>query len=113
MLASPPVEETLADTGSSAAVGPPNRKNRYISVKTADPGRSQAIRVRFQSLPTPFDIWEHDHPERVGPGDYFVGEPFQLCENAGQGRRSELQAHDPPDDCGPVGGLARRWSREG
>jgi hypothetical protein len=36
--------------------------------------------------------------------DFFVGSPFRVCENSGQGRETIA-----PDDCGPAGGLSREW----
>ena len=63
--------------------------------------------MRFKNLPPPFDIWQHDHPQRVGPGDYFVGAPFQVCENSGQGKRQPLL--EKGSDCGSVGELSREW----
>jgi hypothetical protein len=54
-------------------------------MKTVDVGRDQASRVRFVDLPSPFDVWEHGHQQRLGPGDYFVGQPREVCENSGQG----------------------------
>ena len=90
------MEETLGTAGTGTAEGPPNRKNRFISVMTADPGRRQAIRVRFVDLPGPFDVWNGM--------EFFVGEPFRLCENSAQGREVEA-----PDDCGPAGGLERKF----
>ncbi len=89
ILGSPPITET-----------PVVSKNRYISVATADPGVSQAMRVRFVDLPPPFDIWNWGNSDQ----DFVVGEPFKLCENSGNG--SEVVA---PDDCGPAGGLSREW----
>ncbi len=59
-------------------------KNRYLSIMAGYPGRSQAIRVRFADLPPPFEVWEHGHPLRLGPGDYFVGRPREVCEHAGK-----------------------------
>ncbi len=60
-------------------------KNRYISVTAGMAGRSQAIRVRFVTLPPPFDVWNHDPAGGPVPnGDYFVGTPVQRCENGGE-----------------------------
>ncbi len=100
-----------------------NAKNRYVSVKAGDAGRSQAIRVRFVDLPAPFDVWELDNPSRDplvdGPGDYFVGEPFQVCENGGEVLVPCVAGtcSNPPnnacstdvDCCGAAGPLPRNW----
>ena len=78
-------------------------KNRYLSVKAGDPGRLQAIRVRFVDLPSPFDEWEYGHPARLGPGDYFVGRPREVCEHAGK----DLEV--PADDCSIFAGPTRTF----
>ncbi len=62
-----------------------NTKNRFVSVATADAGRNQAIRVRFVSLPVPFDVWNGM--------DFFVGAPREACENSGKGLETA------PEDC--------------
>ena len=72
-----------------------NVKNRYLSVTAGDPGLSQLIRVRFASLPPPFNLWNGM--------EFFVGEPLQVCENSAQGRDV------PIGDCAPVAGLERNW----
>lgn len=82
----------------------PVSKNRYASVSSANLGWQTAIRVRFASLPAPFDIWDYANTGR----DYFVGVPFQVCENSGQGRRAELLARD--EDCATAIGFPRDWS---
>ncbi len=73
--------------------------NRYLSVRAGDPGQIQAIRVRFVSLPDPFDIWNNL--------DFWAGEPEQICENSGQTRRQDLL--DLGQDCGPPGDVPRKW----
>ena len=82
---SPPVPEPLAQKDDE--VGPISYKNRFISVTTsaADAGRGQAIRVRFVSLPPPFDIWNDEV--------FFVGKPHEVCENSGKGLETD------PADC--------------
>ncbi len=62
-----------------------NAKNRYISITAGDPGRSQAIRVTFVTLPTPFEVWNGM--------TFFVGEPREVCENSGKGLETD------PRDC--------------
>ena len=76
---------------AAAAEDPVNVKNRFISIKAADPGRIQAIRVRFVSLPPPFDVWNY---ENTG-SDFFAGVPREACENSGKGL--ETAAEDCPD----------------
>ena len=80
-----------------------NAKNRYVSILGGDAGRSQAIRLRFVDLPPPFDVWNFAN---LGT-NFFVGEPFKLCENSGQTRRQVLL--DQGEDCAPAGGLSREW----
>ncbi len=77
--------------------GPVNVKNRFLSIRTADLDleRVHAIRVRFVNLPVPFDVWEYDNPQGIGPGDYFVGPPREVCENSGKGLDT------PPEECPP------------
>ncbi len=108
-----PVAETLAPTflqapleggtGADATEIAVNVKNRYVSILAGDAGRSQAIRVRFVDLPFPFDVWNFANTGQ----DFFVGEPFQVCENSGQTLRADLLAEG--EDCGPAGGLSREW----
>ncbi len=57
---------------------------------------ARAVRVKCVDLPAPFDVWNDMA--------LFVGQPFKLCENSGNGR--DVVA---PDDCGPAGGLAQKW----
>jgi hypothetical protein len=38
---------------------------------------------------------------------FFVGQPFQICENSGQTRRADLLAQGT--DCGPAGALPQQW----
>ena len=93
-----------------------NAKNRYVSIKAGDAGRSQAIRVRFVDLPPPFDVWNFAN---LGT-DFFVGEPFQVCENGGEvivPCIAGICSNPPPnrpcstdvDCCGAAGPLPRNW----
>ncbi len=75
---SPPEPEMIGNQVSA--------KNRYLSIQAGDPGRIQAIRVTAVSLPPPFDMWNGQQ--------WFVGEPVQPCEGAGQGITG------PPPWCG-------------
>jgi hypothetical protein len=69
-------------------------KNRFLSIRAGDPGRSQAIRVTAVSLPPPFDVWNGQ--------EWYVGEPRKYCEGAG----SAQWAHpDEPLPCGPAPGV--------
>jgi hypothetical protein len=100
---SPPLAETLSPPSLEgrgrvlAATGPGevNVKNRFVSIMAGDPGRIQAIRVTFVSLPSPFDIWNGMQ--------LFAGQPMQVCENSGQGPAV------PIADCGPTGGVPQDW----
>ena len=74
--------------------GEVSAKNRYLSVELGDPGRSQAIRVTFAGLPSRFDGWEGMQ--------FFVSEPFQVCENSGQ----DESAYPA---CGAAGDVAQNW----
>lgn len=87
--ASPPEQPDPADEAVSA-------KNRYISVKAGDPGRSQAIRVTFVSLPPPFDVWNCMQ--------FFVGQPHEACENSGKGLETD------PLDCPAALPTDRFWA---
>lgn len=69
--ANAPEPERLPEEGQ-----PVNAKNRFLSIRTNDFEREQAIRVRFVNLPPPFDVWNNM--------DFFVGEPRQVCENSGR-----------------------------
>ena len=69
-----------------------NSKNRYLSIKAGTPGRNEALRVRFVSLPPPFDVWDYANSGQ----DFFVGEPHEACENSGKGLETA------PEDCPPA-----------
>ncbi|UCC29835.1 MAG: CRTAC1 family protein [Phycisphaerales bacterium] len=51
-------------------------KNRYLTIVPGNPGQQTAIRVTFQSLPSPFDIWNGIH--------MWVVSPVEISENAGK-----------------------------
>ncbi|MEE9295147.1 MAG: hypothetical protein V3W34_09350 [Phycisphaerae bacterium] len=81
-----------------------NVKKRYISILAGDAARIQGLRVRFIDLPPPFDVWNF-----VNTGqNFYVGEPFQICENSSQTRCQDLLDQD--QDCGSAGGLMQEWS---
>ena len=65
---------------------PKSPSNRFLTVKAGDPKKIQAIRVRFVSLPPPFDIWNGM--------DFWAGKPQEVCENSGKGL--ETAAWDCP-----------------
>jgi hypothetical protein len=91
-----PIEETALDVEKGESAGyVNNRKNRFISVVTADAGRSQAIRVRFVNLPDDFDPWNGL--------TFFAGEPREVCENSGQGLGT------PPANCSVFAGPTRMF----
>ncbi len=60
-------------------------KNRFVSVEARDPGRTEAIRVRFVDLPSPFTVWNGM--------DFYAGAPREVCENSGKGLETA------PQDC--------------
>lgn len=60
-------------------------KNRYLSIKAGNVGRSQAIRVIFEGLPPPWDAWNDV--------EMWVQEPQEACESGGKGLET------PPGDC--------------
>ncbi len=79
-----PLQFPLAGgTGAHATGLPVNTKNRFASIKTADAGRSQAIRVRFVDLPSPFTVWNGM--------DFYAGVPREVCENSGKGLETAPQ----------------------
>lgn len=94
MLNPPPLEGT-GDVLAATGPGEVNVKNRFVSIMAGDPGRIQAIRVTFVSLPSPFDIWNGMQ--------LFAGQPIQVCENSGQGPTV------PIADCGHTGGILQDW----
>lgn len=75
--------------------GPVNAKNRFVSIKTVDAGRDQAIRVRFVDLPSPFNAWNGM--------DFFAGAPREVCENSGEG------LDVPAGDCSIFAGPTRTF----
>jgi hypothetical protein len=69
-------------------VKPKSPTNRYLLIKAGDPQQIQAIRVRFVSLPVPFDLWNGM--------DFWAGQPREVCENSGKGLETA------PEDCPPA-----------
>jgi hypothetical protein len=69
---------------------PISRKIRYLSFGAGDTGRTQAVRVTFSSVPSPYDTW-------IGV-QLFVQEPEVFCENAGvpQATTCPISAGDLP-----------------
>jgi hypothetical protein len=68
-------------------------KNRTLSILAGDAGRPQAIRVTFDALPAPFDVWNGRQ--------LWADNPFEVCEVA---------AIAPPQPC-PAGAPRTRYSR--
>ncbi len=66
-------------------------KSRSLSFAPGNPGQLTAVRVKFTSLPPPFDVLNGE--------TMFVGPPQETCENAGQ-------TAPPPGGCESVPGLA-------
>ncbi len=113
-VSSTPQPETLFEpTGQvadAARVGPVSVKNRYLSVRAGDAGRTQAIRVvvgqplpgsaagSAATVPAPFDAWQGEV--------FFAGPPVQVCENSGQGSDVDPQV---PHACGPAPGQPQNW----
>ena len=69
--------------------------NRFLPIKAGDPKQIQAIRVRFVSLPPPFNVWNGM--------DFWAGEPQEVCENSGQG------LNVPAAMCSPNAGPTRTF----
>ncbi len=84
-----PIAATGINTSGATVMSP---RNRFLSFNAGDPGRTQAIRVRFRALPAPWNAWNG----RV----LWVVAPMQVCETAGLG---------PGDPCG-VGVARMNWS---
>jgi hypothetical protein len=80
---SPPLPELIADS-SGALV--PSYKNRFLSFMAAGDSESRlAVRATFSLLPPPFHV--------LNGQSMWVGEPREVCENAGQGPGTL------PEDC--------------
>ncbi len=90
-ISTSPLPDRLYIEGASPP-DPINQKVRYLSFEIApeDAGRWQNIRVTFEDLPVPYDVWNGVQ--------MWVQEPRTFCENSGQGS-------PPPAGCGPSGGL--------
>jgi hypothetical protein len=84
----PPEPERLDKTPDN----PVNVKNRFLSIIGTNEWRQTAIRVTAVTLPPPFDVW-------IGQ-EWYVGEPRQYCDGAGQG-----PGVDPSTPCGPSPGV--------
>lgn len=67
----------------------PSAKNRFLSFQGGNPGRPQAVRITFVSLPPPFDVWNGLQ--------MYVGPPAPASELPGKGML------DPPSS--PSGGF--------
>jgi hypothetical protein len=78
--------------------GPPEPKNRALAVTAGDVGVEQAIRVTWDAQPN----WPGGHTALVGQQKWMT-EPFQVCENSGQGEDTT------PPDCGPSPGQPQKW----
>ncbi len=99
-----PLEPDAVTTLRSAASPmaepvPASDKNRFLSFAPTNAGRETALRVTLASLPSEFSSYEGTQ--------YWVGEPFEMCENSGQGPEVD------PENCGPawVGGpVLTMWS---
>jgi len=95
-----PAGTCLGEIAEAPMTGPDHVvKNRYLSIVPNNPGRQTAMYVRLASSTT--------FPEAVGKW-WWVGEPREVCENAGQGPRV------PPWTCGSVPGTPKptMWSSE-
>ncbi len=68
---------------------PVSQKIRYLSFTAGDTGQSQAVRMTFTNMPSPYDTWNGVQ--------LWVQEPQEYCENAG------VAQDDPCPDA--VGGL--------
>ena len=75
---------------------PKSPSNRFLSIKAGDPKQIQAIRVRFVSLPSPFNVWNGM--------DFWVGQPREACENSGKGLETD------PVDCPASLPTVRFWA---
>ncbi len=64
-----------------------NSKNRYLSLSAGQPRHTQAIRVTFLDLPSPFHVWN----DMV----FFVGTPLEACENSKKGLKPPLEECPP------------------
>ncbi len=53
-----------------------NQKIRYLSFSAGDSGQTQAVRVTFKDLPSPYDTWNDV--------EMWVQEPTRYCENSGK-----------------------------
>jgi len=60
--------------------GPPEPKNRFLSVTAGDTGQLQAIRVTWDAMPN----WPGGHTALIGQQKWLL-EPFRVCEGSGQG----------------------------
>ncbi|UCC29852.1 MAG: DUF362 domain-containing protein [Phycisphaerales bacterium] len=67
--------------------------NRYLSIAGGNAGMQTALRVTLGGLPEPYDIFDGT--------PIWVGEPNEICENAGQ-------SAPPVGGCGPAPGLDSR-----
>ena len=80
------------------APGDPEPKNRALAVKAGDVGLQQTIRVTWDAQPS----WSGGHAALVGQQKWMT-EPFQVCENSGNGFGTE------PPNCGPSPGQPQNW----
>ncbi len=69
---SSPASPELLDLGES---DPESQKIRYISFIAGDTGQLQAVRVTFNTMPSPYALWNGTR--------MWVQEPQEYCENAG------------------------------
>ncbi len=75
--ASSPEPELIDSDSGAPLVLVTSVKNRFLSFEGVDAGRPQAVRVTFQSLPPPWDVWDGL--------SFWVREPEAVCEQGGRG----------------------------
>lgn len=78
-----PYPDQKGEPGPPVAV----EKVRHLAIVAGDSGKQQAMRITFDDLPNPFDVFNTTR--------MWASAPKEICENSGQGGSVSL------DDCGP------------
>jgi hypothetical protein len=92
-------------SGGTALV--PLAMQRYLAFRSGSAGSSQAIRVRFKMLPSPWDVWNGR--------EFWLTAPITGCEGAAIGFGAACPGGVPTFEvskltCSPATAAVRNWS---
>jgi hypothetical protein len=103
--ATAPVAATGVNTSGATALSP---RNRFLSFTAGDPGRNQALRMKFGALPSPWNVWDG--------AMLWVDAPMEVCEVAGVGPGQACPPAAPRMNWSELtcaGPVYRQWAADG